>query len=40
MASILKIAGISNWYLRPPLIMPMEQTQNRIRKVLQDLKIQ
>ena len=39
MASKLKIAGISNWYVRPPLIMPTEQNQNRIQKVLQDLNI-
>ncbi|MFX1257569.1 MAG: 4-hydroxy-tetrahydrodipicolinate synthase [Promethearchaeota archaeon] len=38
-ASKLKIAGISNWYVRPPLVMPTEQNQNRIQKILQDLSI-
>jgi len=37
MASKLKIAGISNWYLRPPLVMPIEQNQNRIQQVLHDM---
>lgn len=39
MASKLKIAGISNWYVRPPLVIPTEQNQNRIQKILQDMNI-
>ncbi|MFX1312016.1 MAG: 4-hydroxy-tetrahydrodipicolinate synthase [Promethearchaeota archaeon] len=38
-ASKLKIAGISNWYIRPPLVFPTQQNQNRINKVLLDLNI-
>ncbi len=38
-ASILKPGGISNWYLRPPLVIPTELNINRIKKVLQDLNI-
>ncbi len=38
-ASRLKIAGISNWYMRPPLVFPTEQNQIRIDKVLLDLNI-
>ncbi|MFX1236123.1 MAG: 4-hydroxy-tetrahydrodipicolinate synthase [Promethearchaeota archaeon] len=39
MASKLKIAGISNWYIRPPLVMPTEKNQIQIQEVLQDLGI-
>ncbi|MFW9989286.1 MAG: dihydrodipicolinate synthase family protein, partial [Candidatus Odinarchaeota archaeon] len=38
-ASKLKIAGISNWYIRPPLVFPTVQNQNRIIKALYDLNI-
>ncbi|MFX1366279.1 MAG: dihydrodipicolinate synthase family protein, partial [Promethearchaeota archaeon] len=38
-ASKLKIAGISNWYMRPPLVLPTEQNQNRIINTLHDLNI-
>lgn len=34
-----KLAGISNWYLRPPLVMPIEQNQLRIEKVLLDMNL-
>ncbi|MFX1501622.1 MAG: 4-hydroxy-tetrahydrodipicolinate synthase [Promethearchaeota archaeon] len=38
-ASELVTAGISNWYMRPPLVLPTEQNQNRIIKTLQDLNM-
>ncbi|MFX1340334.1 MAG: 4-hydroxy-tetrahydrodipicolinate synthase [Promethearchaeota archaeon] len=35
----LKTAGISNWFLRPPLVMPTEHNQKRIEKIIRDMNL-
>ncbi len=38
-AKLMNLAGISNWYLRPPLIACTPENSDKIKKVLQDLKL-
>ncbi len=38
-AKIYKLAGITNWYLRPPLISPTSENSNKIKKVIDKLNV-
>ncbi|MHA1751365.1 MAG: 4-hydroxy-tetrahydrodipicolinate synthase [Candidatus Helarchaeota archaeon] len=38
-ASLFKIAGISNWFLRPPLINPTPENSKKIKETIDALKV-
>ena len=38
-ADLMKLAGITNWYLRSPLVEPTPENTEKIRSILQSLKL-